>query len=152
LKPPALWERFRIGQGLPDGTPFRVRMLGDDPRLCRLILEVVRRGEKTGTFTPAAFFSSPDNAPPAVGEYLVLTDPDGRADCIVRLTSVEGKAFDAITEDDLLCEGIALRRLEAWRKMHRGYWKEKLVPYGLEPTGDLRVLCQRFELVATAGA
>jgi len=147
---PALWELYRIREGLPEDTPFRVRRLGDDPRLCRLILSVIRRGEKTGTFTPVAFFSAPGESLPLPGEYYVLTDPDGRADCVVRLTATVVKPLDAITVEDLLCEGAALRRLDAWKKLHRAYWKDKLVPYGLAPDGDLPVLCQRFELVELA--
>jgi uncharacterized protein YhfF len=149
---PALWELYRIRCGLPEDAPFRVRRLGDDPRLCRLILGVIRRREKTGTFTPVAFFSAPGESLPLPGEHYVLTDPEGRADCVVRLTATAVKPLDAITEEDLLCEGEALRRLDAWKRLHCAYWKEKLVPFGLVPDGDLPILCQRFELVAIADA
>jgi len=150
MERPAIWEDYRIRHDLPDDTPFRMRRLGDDPRLCRLILDLIRRGEKTGTFTPVAFFDAAGESLPVAGEHYVLTDPDGRPDCVVRLTAATVKPLAEIGDDDLQVEGAALRRVDAWKKLHRQYWKERLASHGLVPDEDLPVLCQRFELCRSA--
>jgi uncharacterized protein YhfF len=146
IAPDTYWMAFCSAQGLPPGTPHRVRRLGDDPATCRLLLELIRAGKKTGTFALAEEFTLSGESIPAVGEYLVLTDFDGRPDCIVRLTAVITKPFDDITTDDVSCEGPGLRDLAAWRKLHWAYWGRKLERLGRAPRHDMAVLCQRFEL------
>jgi uncharacterized protein YhfF len=55
------------------------------------------------------------------------------------------RAIDAVG-----VHGAALRRVDAWKKLHRQYWKARLASHGLAPDGDLPVLCQRFELCGSA--
>ena len=119
-----------------------MRRLGDDPAICSLILDLVRSGQKTGTFALAEEFTTAGEALPAVGEYLVLTDFDGPAGCIVQLTEVTTKPFADITVEDIACEGPGLRNLAAWRELHWGYWGRLLERLGRSPRPDM--VCPRL--------
>jgi uncharacterized protein YhfF len=123
-----------------------VRRLGDDPATCRLLLDLIRTGQKTGTFALAEEFAAAGETSPVAGEYLVLTDFEGRPDCVVRLTEVKAKPFSLVMADDVACEGPGLRDLRAWRELHWAYWGRKLERLGGTPDLGMAVLCQRFEL------
>lgn len=141
------WAQYARQAGLGPGLAVRVHCIGDEPTLCRRVLDLVRAGEKTGTFALERDFERSGEALPRAGEYLVLTEHDGRPDVLVRLTEVQRKPFAAVTELDAACEGPGLRALEPWRKVHWDYWSRKLAEHGERPEASMPVICQRFELM-----
>jgi uncharacterized protein YhfF len=141
------WVDYARLAGLGPGHPYRVRCIGDERALCRRVLDLIRAGEKTGTFALEREFASTGEVLPRAGEYYVLTELDGRPDLVVRLTAVQCKPFTAVDERDAACEGPGLREVEPWRQVHWDYWSRKLAEQGERPDLSMTVVCQRFELV-----
>lgn len=141
------WAEYARHAGLGHDHPYRVRCIGDERALCRRVLDLIRAGEKTGTFGLERDFERAGEALPRIGEYLVLTEHDGQPDLVVRLLDVQRKPFTAIDERDAGCEGPGLRAVQPWRTVHWDYWTRKLAEHGERPDPSMTVVCQRFELV-----
>jgi len=138
------WSGCRAKLGLSEEAGWRTRRLGNTPEVCALLVELIRTGRKTGTFSLAAEFDATGQPPPRAGEYLLITDFEGVPGCCVRLDVVQTLPFDRIGADWVQVEGPALRDLEAWRKVHEEYWTRLLAGWGRKFDGSAAVICQRF--------
>ena len=84
---------------------------------------------------------------PHVGDFSVITDWEGRARCVIRTTSVEIVAFDAVTPEFAATEGEGDGSLEYWRGAHWAFFTRELRGTGREPRPDMPIVCERFEVV-----
>lgn len=142
----AFWSAARAAH--PD-LPERcaVRWIGIDAPTTRQILELIRRREKTGTFTLPWLVARGERPMPAVGDCLVLVDWDGTPALAVRLTGVREVAFGAISERETAVDGPPVRSLAVWKPLHRRHWTAMLAPHGLTVTDAMPVLVETFEPV-----
>jgi uncharacterized protein YhfF len=131
------------------GTTWRVRRFGDDPAMARRLLDLVRTGEKSGTFAVDWEFEANPRERPAPGDLYVVTDAAGEPGALIRITRTAVVPFSAISAGDIRCEGPALRDLALWRKVHWDFWSRRLRATGREPAEDMPVLCQWFALLRT---
>ncbi|HSN71529.1 MAG TPA: ASCH domain-containing protein [Steroidobacteraceae bacterium] len=140
----AFWHQCRQDLGLSDEVRWRTRRLGDSPEICALLVELIRTGRKTGTFSLLAEFEETGRPPPQAGEFLVITNYDGQPGCCVRLETVECLPFERVDEAWVQVEGPSLRELGPWREIHEQYWTQMLGRWGRSFTREIPVLCQRF--------
>lgn len=84
---------------------------------------------------------------PVVGEFSVVLDGSGAARCILRTTSIEIVAFDDVGADFAAAEGEGDLSLEYWRTGHWAYFERELGPLGRVPSGDVPLVCERFEVL-----
>jgi uncharacterized protein YhfF len=135
-------------QTLQRPEPFvRVRRFGDNEATATVILDLIRRGEKSVTFSTPALYAGQRAKTPVVGDVVVITDFAGRPGAVVRTTSVRIVPFNEVTEDDSRYEGPTVRPLAAWRRIHWAYFTRELVPLGQQPSEALPVTVERFELL-----
>ncbi|MEZ5500901.1 MAG: ASCH domain-containing protein [Steroidobacteraceae bacterium] len=127
--------------------PFKVRGFGSQPELSERILNVIRRGEKTGTFALAADFAAQPEQRPEPGDIFVVTRHDGVPALIIRIDRTETMPFRDIDAIHTAHEGAALRDPQAWRAMHRAYWTEAQAARGEQFSEDLPVIFQTFTLL-----
>lgn len=139
-------------QGGSAQRPFvRVRHFGNNPATAALILDLIRRGEKSATFSTPALYAGRRDQTPVVGDVVVITDFAGRPGAVVRTTSVDIVPFNGITTAESRHEGPAVRSLEAWRRVHWAYFMRELAPLGQAPTETMPVTVERFELLCASG-
>jgi len=142
------WEACR--QELPEATRrgrYRVKCFGSDPAMSRLLLDLIRTGQKTGTFGLEWEFEARPEDRPAPGDLYVVTDSAGTPGALIRITGTEVVPFSAIDATHLQAEGPALREPALWRKVHWDFWAPALRALGREPSADMPVLVQRFEVL-----
>jgi uncharacterized protein YhfF len=133
---------------LQRSEPFlRVRHFGDNAATASVILDLIRRGEKSVTFSTPALYAGERTRTPVVGDIVVITDFAGRPGAVVRTTSVRIVPFNEVTEDDSRYEGPPVRPLAAWRRVHWAYFTRELAPLGQQPSEILPVTIERFELL-----
>jgi uncharacterized protein YhfF len=142
-----LAERER--ERAPAPAFVRVRHFGDNAATAALILDLIRRGEKSVTFTTPALYAGRREVTPVVDDIVVVTDFAGRPGAVVRTTSVRTVAFNEVTEADSRYEGPPVRPLEAWRRVHWAYFTRELAPLGQAPSETLAVTIERFELLCS---
>lgn len=134
--------------GLAAAQPYvRVRHFGDNAATAGVILDLIRRGEKSVTFSTPALYAGQRARTPMVGDIVVVTDFAGRPGAVVRTTSVRIAPFNEITAEDSRYEGPPVRPLDAWRRVHWAYFTRELAPLGQQPSETLPVTVERFELL-----
>jgi len=84
---------------------------------------------------------------PKIGDFLVITDWDGKAKCIVKTTAVKLKPMFSIDEDYAQKEGEGDKSLAYWKKTHWEYYTRELSEFNREPRESMIVVCQEFEKV-----
>lgn len=84
---------------------------------------------------------------PKIGAFIILTDWNGNAKCIVRTTAVKLKPFFSITNDYVLLDGLGDKSLEHWKKFHWDYFSRELAPFERVPRDSMIVVCVEFNKV-----
>ena len=139
------WNEARAACDPPlRDAPDAVRTLGNSQPLSITLVDLVLRGEKTGTFSLPVDFEA--GTGPAAGHELLLCDHDGAPHAVLVLDEVATRAFGDISADDIACEGPGLRDLDRWRELHWAYWQSVLEPHGRQPSMDMPVIFQRFRV------
>ena len=113
------------------------------------LAELVRVGRKRAT--SGAFWSyAADKEPlPRVGDFSVITDWQGDAQCVIRTTVVEVVPFEAVSAEFAAAEGEGDGSLEQWREAHWAAFERELARGGRSPQLDMPVVCERFDVVWT---
>lgn len=152
----AALDGFLLRAGLADDPAARasvqVRWIGLDAPTTRSIFDLIRKGDKTGTFTLPWIVERTGLAPPAVGQLLALIDFDGRPVLLLRTTEVREVVFGRVTAADIAIDGSPVRDPAVWKPLHTDYWNALLQPFGLAVSDDMPFWAERFTPVFDADA
>jgi len=110
-------------------------------------VELVLQGIKRGTASSVLECECAGDPIPHVGEYSVVTDGDGRARCVIRTTHIDITPYREVSAEHAHIEGEGDRSLEFWRRVHWDYYTRVLAPHGIEPSEDMDVVCEQFEVI-----
>jgi uncharacterized protein YhfF len=130
------------------GDAYQVRWIGLDDDSTRQILELIRAGDKTGTYTLPWIVENTGQPTPAIGDTIILVDFGGHPQLIVRLTEIETVPFGQISETHTAVDGPPMRDLAIWKPLHTRYWNGLLEPYGLTVSDEMPVWVEKFDLLA----
>ncbi len=109
--------------------------------------QLVKKGIKKAT-SPSLLGAQYRNEPlPKIGDFMVVTDWEGTAQCIVRTTAVRLKPFFSIDSEYARLEGEGDKSLEYWKRTHWEYYTNELEAFGRLPRESMIVICQEFEKV-----
>ena len=109
--------------------------------------ELVKQGIKRATSLSLLDLQHRQDPLPKIGDFLIVTDWEGRAQCIVRTTKVILKPFFAIDSAYAQREGEGDKSLAHWKKVHWGFFTKELEAFGRVPRESMIVVCQEFEMV-----
>lgn len=84
---------------------------------------------------------------PKIGDFTVITDWNGKAQCIVRTTKVQLKPFFSIDEEYAKIEGEGDKSLNHWKYFYWYYYTRELEALNRVPSKSMIVVCQEFEKV-----
>ena len=132
---------------LPEDGFYRIRHFSNDAAVAKLLVDLIRRGEKTVTFTTPWIYADNRNATPVVGGYTLVTDFAGTPELILRTTGVKTMRFDEISERESQFEGPGARPLDAWQRIHWNFFSQVLEPIGKAPADEMPVTVEYFEVV-----
>ena len=104
---------------------------------------LVMAGKKTATCWTYALHEQGNEPMQEAGDFYVVLDSKDEPLCIVRVTSVEVIPFKEVTPEFAAAEGEGDLSYEYWYEAHKWFFQEQ----GLEFSEDMRVVCERFELV-----
>jgi len=135
---------------LPEEGFYRIRYFGTDAAVAKLLADLIRRGEKTVTFTTPWIYAHNRNATPVAGGYTIVTDFAGTPELILRTTGVKTMRFDEISERESQFEGPGARPLDAWQRIHWDYFSQVLAPIGKAPADEMPVTVEYFEVICAA--
>lgn len=110
------------------------------------LAELVVCGTKKAT--ASLFLSYTDKEElPEVGDLSIIINWNGEAQCIIKTTGVEIVPYKDVTEEFAATEGEGDKSLEYWRRAHWSYFSREMKEIGKEPTEDMLVVCEKFEVV-----
>ena len=143
----AAWAAFCRAHGVDEATPYQAWYFGDSAELAHELIELVVHGPKRGTANLKwAIDRNPDLAPIPNG-YNLVTEHDGTPRAVLRTTDIEERPFDQVDEAFAWHEGEGDRSLAYWREAHWEYFGNLCAELGLEPSLDMPVVLEKFELL-----
>ena len=108
---------------------------------------LVRAGRKRATASAYWAYEYDEEPIPEVGEYSVITNWHGEAQCVIRTTSVKVIPFNEVTADFAEAEGEGDRSLAYWREVHWAFFSRELKALGRQPDETMPVVCEEFSVV-----
>jgi uncharacterized protein YhfF len=148
----AFWTEARAARpGAIHAPRYGVRWIGLDAPTTRQIFDLIRCGDKRGTFTLPWIFERTGQPDPVRGDCLVLIDFDGSPTMLVELGDLYRIAFGDIGARDTAIDGGPVRDPAVWKPLHTQYWNGLLQPFGLQVTPDMPVWCEPFRLLYDRG-
>lgn len=138
------------GEQLPD-SQIEIRWIGLDRESTLQIFELIRVGDKRGTFTLPWIVERTGRPQPAVGQLLVLVDITGQPVLLTRVTRVDQALFGQVRAEHTRIDGSPVRDPEVWVALHTAYWNQHLAPFGLTVSADMPFWIEEFELLYDAG-
>ena len=108
---------------------------------------LVKKGIKRATTDSLLGLQYRKEPLPKIGDFIIVTNWEGKAQCIVRITKVTFKPFFSIDEAYARLEGEGDKSLDYWKKVHWDYYTRELEPFGRVPRESMILVCQEFEKV-----
>lgn len=126
---------------------LEVRWIGLDAETTLQIFELIRTGDKRGTFTLPWIVERTGSRVPRVGQWLVLIDLDGTPVLLTRVTRVDSALFGQVKAEHTAIDGSPVCDPAVWVPLHTVYWNGHLAPFGLSVTPEMPFWVEEFELV-----
>lgn len=142
----AFWEAAKAADASL-GDDYWVRRIGGNRETVDIILDLVLRGEKRGTFGVKLLQERQPEITPNLGGYAILMDMDDAPQAIVKTTQLTPVPYKDITEDHLVVEGPGARKLDVWQDIHWPYWTSLLAKHDLKPSQDMVIVVEHFDRV-----
>jgi uncharacterized protein YhfF len=108
---------------------------------------LVKAGHKRATASAYWEYEDAQEPVPAVGDYSIIINWNGEAQCVIRTTSVEIVPFNEVTAAFARTEGEGDRSLDYWRRVHWECFTRDLQAIGKCPKEAMPVVCEAFEVV-----
>lgn len=142
------WEEFRrANPQIGSDTTYQIWYFGVDEKDSAELAALVLEGKKTATASlPLEYAGKPEDAP-VVGGYSVVTDFAGKPLCVVRTTEVRVVPYNEVDAEFAFDEGEGDQSLDYWREVHWDYFSKRCIAAGCQPSVEMPVNCERFELL-----
>lgn len=143
-------EDFLAGcrQVLPpavDPARLPTRRVGRTAELCERLTGYILARQKTGVFSQPEDF--PESRLPSAGDYVILVNFSDEPRCLIRYDECRLMPFLDVGPEETAVETAALRDVEAWRRLHRNYWRPVFEARGEEFNDELDMVFQRFTVL-----
>lgn len=142
----AFWSAAKAA-GASLGDDYWVRRIGGNRETVDIILDLVLKGDKCGTFGVRLLQERQPEITPTLGGDAVLVDMDGKPHGIIKTTQLTPVPYKDITEEHLGVEGPGARKLDVWQNIHWPYWTSLLEKHDLEPSEDMIIVVEHFDLM-----
>lgn len=111
------------------------------------LAELVKAGTKRATASLLESYQAEQEPVPRIGDYSVIINWAGEAQCIIRTTSVDFVSFEKVSEEFAAIEGEGDKSLAYWRKAHWPYFSREMEAMGKKASENMIVVCEEFEVV-----
>ena len=109
--------------------------------------KLVKKGVKRATTDSLLGLQYRGERLPKIGDFIVVTNWEEVAQCIIEITKVRLKPFFSIDEEYARLEGEGDKSLAHWKKIHWDYYTRELAEFERLPRESMIVVCQEFEVV-----
>ena len=106
--------------------------------------KLVKKGIKKATSDSLLGLQNRKERLPKIGDFTIVTNWEGEAQCIIETTKVRLKPFFSIDEEYARLEGEGDKSLAYWKKVHWDYYTRELAEFERLPRESMIVVCQEF--------
>lgn len=136
----------RRGVILPPGR-MRLDSYGDSPALSEALLALIRQGRKRAGTSLLWSLEAEGEPIPAAGDTVVVLDHRQEPAFVTRTLHVEVCPFGHVTSEYAAIEGEGDGSLDYWRSVHWEFFSRECRLMGRQPSEDMPVVCEVFELL-----
>ena len=119
----------------------------DNEKDANTCAKLVKKGIKKATSDSLLGLQYRNERLPKKGDYTIVTNWKGEAQCIVETIKVTLKPFFSITKEYARLEGEGDKSLAHWKKVHWDYYSRELEEFERLPRESMIVVFQEFEKV-----
>ena len=141
-----LWQRFIEANPEYSDKEFTAWYFCDTEDCANKLAELVKQGIKRGTTSLNYWYESAGEKLPEAGQFNVITDWSGKAQCITRTKKITILPFREVGEDLAFIEGEGDKSLDYWRKAHISFFTRELEKLNMEFSEDMLVVFEEFEV------
>jgi uncharacterized protein YhfF len=145
----AMWQSF-AAQNNMIGPPTDIVAMGDTPQLQDALAALIASGTKRATCALARWYGDDGEELPAVGDYWLVIDGQGRPVAIVRVSEISIKPVADIDAHFAWDEGEGDRSHAWWKAEHTRFWEGEADREGFVYSDTMDAVCIRFALVTTS--
>ena len=128
-------------------TSFGADYFCADKENANICADLIRRRIKTATCSMKYWYEHDNEPMPEVGHLTVVTDREGNPTSIIETLSVTESRYCDVTEDFAAAEGEGDQTLNWWRKAHWDFFSRECEEVGIEPSDQMMLVLERFEVV-----
>ena len=129
------------------GDDFQVRSLGGNEQSAEIILNLIKQGKKTGTFSLPWIANAKNYDETISGKNVILCDYHLFPKVLVQIVNPILTKFGDINANFTRLDGPAVRDVLVWKKVHRDYWNGLLGEFGKVCSDDMPVIVEPFKLI-----
>ena len=145
-----LWQRYRaIHPQAPEQTPIAYHFC-DNAADAAICLALVLSGQKQATACSLAELELNGDPIPQVGDYAIVTNWEGEAQCVIQTHTVVIQKFADVDDAFVHAEGEGDKSLAWWRTAHQQYFTRVLAGTNYAVDDALEIACEQFKLVFRA--
>lgn len=143
------WQQYlkTLSSGTDVHHTYMVEQFGDTPKLADELGQLVLNGTKTATCSTLWEWEVEQSPLPTVGLTTIVMDGSETPMCIIETTEINICPFNQVDAQFAYDEGEDDRTLESWRREHWKYFLRTLPIIGKEPTLEMPLVCERFQLL-----
>jgi len=109
--------------------------------------ELVVQGIKQASATSLWWYIKHKESLPKIGDLHIITDWNGNARAIIKITQIIPKPFIEISSEFAKIEGEGDKSLEYWQKVHKAYYMREMESYGDKFSDDMIIICEYFNTI-----
>ena len=144
-----LWERYlsTIGENIKNTSKtYESWYFCNNEKDANELAELVKKGVKKATASLHCLYEIENEPIPEVGDYIIITNWKGIAQCVIQITNINTIPFKDVTEEFAAKEGEGDKTLSFWRKVHRKFFTLELKEHNKNFSEDMLVVCEEFEV------
>lgn len=115
------------------------------------LAQLVVDGIKTATCSAYILYEKENEPLPKVGAYSIILDSQDSPVAIIQLRDVSVMPMNEVPESFAYAEGEGDRSYQYWWAAHEAFFTAELKNYGLIFSPEMKVVCERFEIVDVKG-
>lgn len=138
------WDEFWKSRYQEKPTRVSAWQFGADPdHLAQLVID----GVKSATCSGLIFYENENEPLPSVEDYSIILNSKDEPLAIIKTVEVKIMPMNEVPEEFAIAEGEGDRTYQYWKEAHEKFFTKELRKLGLEFSEDIRLVCERFELV-----
>ena len=145
-----MWKNYSMSTGdniINTNKNYTSWYFCDNEESANNLAELVKQGVKRATTALYYSYKVEGETLPQVGDFNIITDWHGIAQCIIETKIVTILPFKDVTEEFSKIEGEGDKSLKYWKEVHINFFIRELLEHKNTFEEDMLVVCQEFEAV-----